>query len=143
LVEPSIPPDQLECYNLDFTIEELDNAFRECKGSSPGPDDIHYKMLTNLNISGKFHLLKIYNRIYNKNEFPTEWNKSLLIPIIKKSKDPKIASNYRPIALTNCACKILEKMVSKRLVWFLENNEKLSIFQSGFRKNRCTIDNLV
>ena len=64
--------------------------------------------------------------------------KALLIPILKPNKDPKNLNNYRP----NCCCKLLERMINKRLMWFLEKNDKLSMFQSGFRKYRGTIDNL-
>jgi hypothetical protein len=137
-----IPDNSLESYNSDFTMEELKFALSECKGSSPGPDDIHYAMLKNLSIAGKILLLKLYNRIFKNHEFPSEWRKSFLIPILKNGKDPKNPRNYRPIALTNCICKVLEKMISKRLLWYLEHNNLLSPFQSGFRKRRCTLDNL-
>jgi ribonuclease HI len=74
--------------------------------------------------------------------FPENWRTSLLIPILKKGKDPKFAVNYRPISLTNCACKLLERMVNKRLVWTLENKRILNKNQSGFRRKRSTLDNL-
>jgi hypothetical protein len=100
-------------------------------------------MLINLNLQGKLQLLRLFNRIFRNHVFPSEWRKSFLIPILKRGKDPKNPQNYRPISLTNCSCKVLEKMVSKRLIWFLEDKKILSNFQSGFRKNRCTMDNLV
>ena len=34
-------------------------------------------------------------------------------------------------------------MINKRLVWYLESNNLLTMFQSGFRAERSTIDNLV
>ena len=37
----------------------------------------------------------------------------------------------------------MERMINKRLVWFLESNNILSNTQCGFRKNRSTIDHLV
>jgi len=39
-------------------------------------------------------------------------------------------------------CKILEKITNRRLTWFLEKYNFPSNQQSGFRKNRSTIDNL-
>ncbi|GBN64791.1 putative RNA-directed DNA polymerase from transposon X-element, partial [Araneus ventricosus] len=60
-----------------------------------------------------------------------------------KGKDPKNPSNYRPIALTCCLCKVLERMINRRLVHYLEANKYLHPFQSGFRKGRSTIDNLL
>ena len=34
-------------------------------------------------------------------------------------------------------------MINKRLTWFLESNNHISWFQSGFRSDRSTTDNLV
>ncbi|KAL4104493.1 hypothetical protein QTP88_019789 [Uroleucon formosanum] len=39
-------------------------------------------------------------------------------------------------------CKVIEKIVNFRLIWFLEKINYLTPFQSGFRKNRSTYDNL-
>ena len=75
--------------------------------------------------------------------FPDEWRKAIIIPIPKPGKNHQDPSNYRPIALTSCLCKLIEKMVNKRLLWYLETEEKLSRYQCGFRKSRSTLDHLV
>ena len=62
---------------------------------------------------------------------------------LETGKDPAEPNNYRPIALTSCLCKTLERMINKRLTWFLEFNNHISRFQSGFRSDRSTTDNLV
>ena len=102
---------------------ELENALKECNGSSPGPDLIHYEMLKQMDGKQKEVLLDLYNNIYLSGTFPDNWKKALLIPIPKPGKDPKNPANYRPISLTNCCCKVLERMVSKRLMWILEKND--------------------
>jgi len=45
--------------------------------------------------------------------------------------------------LTNSNLKIMEKMISSRLSQELENSAALDRFQSGFRRHRSTIDNLL
>ena len=65
-----------------------------------------------------------------------------IFPIPKPGKDHQNPSNYRPIALTNCA-NSWRNLSTKRLTWFIEINSSLSPLQSGFRKNRSTMDHLV
>ena len=36
--------------------------------------------------------------------------------------------------------KIMEKLVANRLTWYIEKNYKLTNAQTGFRKNRSTVD---
>ena len=43
-----------------------------------------------------------------------------MIPILKKGKDPKQAASYRPMSLTSCIGKTMERVVNQRLKWYLE-----------------------
>ena len=138
-----IPEDNnAEDYNDIFSINELENALISCKGSSPGPDTIQYEMIKKMNKQNKKELLNLYNRIYTERDFPESWKNALLIPILKNGKDPKSTKNYRRIALTNCLCKVFERMINQRIIWWMESQDKFNIYQSGFRKNRCTADNI-
>jgi hypothetical protein len=85
-------------------------------------------------------LLEIYNQIWTSETVPTGWTEALAVPILKPRKDPDFATSYRPIALTSCACKVMEKLVNNRLTHFLEEKGYLPMEQYGFRKNRSTED---
>jgi hypothetical protein len=54
--------------------------------------------------------------IWNKENFPKEWRSATVIPILEPGKNPTIAESYRPISLVSRLCKVLEKIVNKRLV---------------------------
>jgi len=66
-----------------------------------------------------------------------------IIPIPKPNKLHSDPNNYRPIALTSCLCKTMERIVNDRLVWFLESSESIAEIQCGFRHQRSTLDHLV
>lgn len=83
------------------------------------------------------------NLIWQGNVFPSEWEKAIIVPIPKPGKDHTRPENYRPIALTSTLCKLMEKILNKRLRWYIETNDLLSKFQSGFRQRRSTMDHLV
>ena len=76
-------------------------------------------------------------------DFPPDWRKAIIIPIPKPGKDPTNPTNYRPIALTSCICKTMERMINRRLVWYLESHNLLTNVQCAFRSRRCTVDHLV
>ena len=132
-----------EEYNSLFNITELKDAIAVSKDTATGPDDIHYQMLKHLPETALDTLLHIFNGIWTTGVFPESWRLATVIPIPKPGKDHAEPTNYRPIALTSCLCKTLERMINKRLVWYLESNNLITKFQSGFRAERSTNDNLV
>jgi exonuclease III len=132
-----------EYYNVPFTISEIDNAISNAHNSSPGMDNVHYEFLKQLPSVTRLLLLNVFNNIWINHTFPVSWRQAIVIPIPKPSKDHTNPDNYRPIALTSCICKILESMVNKRLVFYLETNNLISSYQCGFRKQKSTIDHLV
>jgi hypothetical protein len=71
--------------------------------------------------------------------FPSEWKSAriYIVPLVKSGK-PEIIDNYRPISILPIASKILERAVHKQLYSFLTNNNLLSPYQFGFRKQHST-----
>lgn len=137
-----IPEDTTnEAYNDNITMKELEDTLAQTKDSSPGPDKIHYKMIRNLTQKGKQVLIQLYNKTLNEG-LPQTWKHSIIIPIKKPGKDPRQATSYRPIALTSCTCKLMEKIVNKRIQWTLEHKNLLNNYQSGFTKGKSTTDNI-
>jgi ribonuclease HI len=127
-------------HNTAFSMKEFQDALKTCDGSSPGPDDIHYEMIKQLGEKEQETLLGIYNSIWQQGNYPEEWRKALTIPIQKPGKDPENPESYRPISLTSCLGKVMEKMVNRRLVYILEERKLIPAQQYGFRRGRSTID---
>ena len=135
--------DNTENYNSEFLLSELTDALSKAHDTSPGPDDIHYQLLKHLPISTLLILLEIFNNIWKTGNIPKSWKEATVIPIPKPDKDHTDPTNYRPIALTSCICKTMERMINDRLTWFLEANNIITDYQSGFRRHRGTNDHLV
>ena len=64
---------------------------------------------------------------------------AIIKPILKKSYlDPDVLTNYRPISQLPILSKIMERVVSRQLINYLENNNLLDYFQSAYRKSFST-----
>ena len=87
-------------------------------------------------------LYYIFKKSFETGIVPTQLKVAKIIPIFK-SGDNTLTENYRPIALLSTFSKILEKIMSNRLSSHLENNNLLSDFQFGFRKNHSTVHPLL
>ena len=133
----------LEEYNRPFSLDELKHSLTKAHDTASGPDDIHYQLLKHLPDSSLQTILDFMNDIWANGNLPSIWKMATVIPIPKPNKDNTDPSNYRPIALTSCVCKTMERMINDRLVWFLESNDILTNIQCGFRQGRSTIDHLV
>jgi ribonuclease HI len=127
--------------NANFATHELQRAIRECKRSTaPGEDNVSYEMLKRLPKQCIHSLLLFYNKVWSSGEMPKAWRESIVIPILKQGKDKTAPSSYRPVSLTSTLCKLMERLVKNRLMFFVES--KLSSAQAGFRKGRGTIDHI-
>ena len=132
-----------ESYNRLFSLHELENALRTSKHTAPGEDRITYSMICNCPDITKRFILSIFNKLWCDHTFPIDWLVAIVLPFLKPGKPSESKKSYRPISLTQCLCKVLERMVNVRLVWTLEKDNFLSTKQYGFRRCRSTTDVLV
>ena len=140
---PIKPHEKNASYNKKFKLRDLKRAIKRSKDSTPGGDHIHYQLLKHLPDSSLNILLDIINKHWDSQTFPDSWREALLLPIPKPGKDHQNPLNFRPIALTSCLCKTVERMVNERLIYYLEKKNLLTKFQAGFRAERGTVDQLV
>ena len=53
-----------EPYSEVFTMKELTGALSRAKDTTPGPDEVQYKMLKYLSQPAKLHLLQLFNKFW-------------------------------------------------------------------------------
>ncbi|GFR29576.1 putative RNA-directed DNA polymerase from transposon X-element [Trichonephila clavata] len=102
--------------NSPPTLLELRVALHRSGNTAAGPDGLHHIMLRHLSESSILSLLLLFNRIWETQVFPTQWCHVHVLPFPKLGKDPTSVNNYRPIALTSCLSKLMERIVSARLM---------------------------
>ena len=133
-----------EFFDNDLTMAELENSLKGINlKSAPGNDGIRYLHLKNLSQKGKLHCLRIFNKSWKSGKLIVDWKIGEVTMIGKDKNNLNDPVNYRPISLTKCMGKIMEKIVNNRLVYFLNKHDVISNFQSGFRSKRQTTDNLL
>ncbi len=104
-------------YNTGFTLDGLLLALKSCKGSSLSPDNVTYNMLQHLGPDSLLNLLTLYNEIWTTHTFPQFWHFVHIMLILKKTgrlTDPRA---FRPVALTRCLYKVMERMINRRLLF--------------------------
>ena len=132
-----------ESFDTDFTLSELTKAMKKLKRrKAAGQDKIFNEMLINLGDTGKRAILSLINLSWCKGEIPKTWRNAIISPILKKGKPPDDLSSYRPISITSCFGKLMERMINNRLYWWLESSKTLSKNQAGFRAGHRTEDQL-
>ena len=128
----------------DFTAEELRTALANMKPrGAPGPDNISPALLQNLGPTARAKLLDLANISLHSSTLPQSWRNANVIPILKSGKPASEMGSFRPISLTSCVCKLVERMLSERIYFISESRGWLSPAQAGFRKRRGVEDQIL
>ena len=89
-------------------------------------------------------ITKIMNISLTTGAVPQSFKHALVKPLLKKMDlDPECLENYRPVSNLPFLSKVLERIVSKRLLSHLEQLSLLEQFQSHYRKSHSTETALV
>jgi hypothetical protein len=121
---------QIEVEQLCKIVQNLENK----AGTEEGITVVIMKHVVEAAAEKICHIL---NKSLEEGMFPNEWKEAIVVPIPKIGGTTKI-EEFRPINKLPVYEKILEIIVQKQLVQYLENNNLLSECQSGFRaKHSC------
>ena len=116
---------------------EVGQVLQNLTSDKPGYDDIPPKLLklsSSLIVSPLTHII---NLSLKAGSYPDNLKKAKNIPIFK-SGDRSNVNNYRPISMLLAFNKVFEKIISSRLINYLETNHLLADQQHGFRGQRST-----
>lgn len=134
--EPRIGPNT----NVDpVDTAELSEAIGSLRPlKAPGGDNMPNILLKQLPAGAMDAICDIYNACLNLNYWPSTFKLAKITPIPKPGKDKGHAENYRPISLLNNLGKLFEKMLHRRIMSFVSENNILNAEQFGFRPQHST-----
>jgi len=104
---------------------------------SPGADNIGSRILKKIVDDIIYHLSHTFNLSFVTGVVPHSLKLAKVIPVYKKG-DRNDPGNYKPISLLSVFGKILEKLMCKKLCFFLQQHNVLYSYQFGFRKYHST-----
>ena len=123
--------------------EDMLKALKSMKiNKSPGPDEIHPRVLKELANQLALPLTFLFNKSVFEGKLPTSWKVAEVRPIFKKG-DKSNPGNYRPVSLTSVVCKLFESFIRDALCNHLIENDILSKDQFGFTRGRSCVTQLL
>ena len=104
-----------------------------------GTDNIIPELIKQGRRTFKQRMYKLIIMIWEKEQLPSQLIEGKICPLYKKG-DRLDCTNYTPLTLLNVAYKIFAIILNQRLVDIVDT--ELGDYQTGFRPNRSTIDNI-
>lgn len=119
------------------TVGELELCIRHSKTkSAPGMDGLTHGFFKNT-LQVLLHILvMIYSACFRLQTYPVCWKRSLVVPIPKGDGSSLMVSQMRPISLLSVLGKYYDKLIEKRIRFWLERQNYFSRFQFGFRASK-------
>ena len=104
---------------------------------SMGPDNLNPRVLHETRQQITPILTRILTESWQSGELPRD-SKLVNISAIHKKGSKNDPNNYRPISLTTICCKIMESIIKRHIINFLDLHHIISDQQLGFVPGRST-----
>ena len=112
------------------TPEEISDLIQTLSSNkSTGPNSIPTSILKKIKNEISIPLSAIINNSFENGIFPNLLKSAQVIPVFKNGSRLS-CNNYRPISLLSNIGKIIEKLIHKKLNYFLEQHTKFSMLFS-------------
>ena len=105
--------------------------------SSTDADGISYYILKKGGLSIAFYLSQLFSLSLKTYSLPAAWKMAVVSPIFKSGSRASVAT-YRPVSVTSCCSRVLERYIKDILNDFLLERGTLYDSQHGFLRGRST-----
>ena len=122
---------------------KLRSTIKMMKGKgTAGPDNIPPSFLKSLGLLTLQKLLPILNSSVSLAYYPRIWRVATIIPLLETGNYLSEVPSFRPISLTSCVAKLLERILSNHLYYIAKTSNMFSRFQAGFQKGQSCEDQI-
>jgi len=119
------------------TQEEVKQALKSTAlGKAGGPSGVVTELLAAGGDQSVEWLTVLFNEVINTGAIPTDWCKSILVPLYKGKGDPLTCGSYRAIKLLEQAMKVFERVLERRI----RKQVSIDEMQYGFMPGKGTTD---
>ena len=119
---------------LPVTSEAIMRAIKGISSNAMGPDGISCILIKIISEKLAVICAHIFNYSIENNRYPTRWKDSYVLPL--KKKNPALNfCDLRPITLISVLAKIFDKVMYHQFSEFVEGNNLIDTYQSGYREN--------
>lgn len=119
--------------------EEVKEIIKEASNATCSLDPIPTSLVNVLLPSLAAIIAEIVNKSLSTGTFPSMLKSALVKPLLKKQTlDCEIFKNYRPVSNLSFLSKVIEKVVARRLLDHMKENDLLDEFQSAYRAAHST-----
>lgn len=127
---------------IKITEKGVRDIIQRLRNKASGPDKIPYYALKSLLNNSISHILNIYNTTLALNHFLTPWKTAKIVPVPKPNKPKAYPSSYRPISLLNTVSKILEMLILKSMLEYINDHNLLYPDKFGFTTGHFAVQKL-
>ena len=133
---PEIENSYFDYTDVTLAIEDIPS------GASPGPDGVPPCILKRAKVNISRMLVVVFKSSMESGEIPEVLKLAFVTPVHKGGSRAQPVQ-YRPISLTSHVIKVLERVLRKSLVGFLEWQGKMDPNQHGSRSQRSCLSQLL
>ena len=124
---------------LGVTAHEIHSAIRALGAwKAAGPDHVLNVCLRECESILLPHLVTIFSASLQCQFLTRQWRCAEVLSVPKPNGDPSLPKGYRPISLLSCISKVLERIVTDRLMFSLKTRLQLSNQQFEFLRTHST-----
>ena len=106
---------------------------RRDSSKATGPDNIPARVLKECATELAGPRARLFSLSFSAGHQPQAWKVARVVPVYKKSSK-SAETNYRPVSLLSICSKVMESIINRQLMNFLEGQNLLSPRQFGFRR---------